>query len=356
MSFSDIYRHKKVLITGHTGFKGTWLAAWLQGLGAKVFGFALEPDTEPNHHRLLNLEVEEIIGDINNPRAIAQWVDRVRPDIVFHLAAQPLVRESYRDPAQTYATNVIGTLNLYEALRHIYPPKAIVSITTDKVYQNLEEGKAFVENDALGGHDPYSASKACMEILNQSYRKSFFEPMKLPLISLRAGNVIGGGDWAKDRLIPDIVRSVKNNVCLDIRYPKAIRPWQHVIEPLSAYMLVGQKLLEGKPLANAYNIGPSLNERFSVEDVLMKFKAKWEHLQFQFPFNVNELAEAGYLALNSSAIEKDLDWKPVLGFDQTIDWTIAWYDQFAKKNKAITHQQIQDYTMIAQHQGFEWAN
>jgi len=246
--FNGIYRNKTVLITGHTGFKGSWLSLWLKKLGAYVIGYSLKEYPNTKHFFELKLDVENIFADVRDRDTLKKAIITYKPDIIFHLAAQSLVRESYRDPIATYETNVIGTLNLLEAVRNCEAVKAIVNVTTDKVYENKKQDSGYKETDNLGGFDPYSSSKACSEILTSSYRDSFFNnnKHKILIASARAGNVIGGGDWANDRLIPDITRAVIKKEKVKIRNPASVRPWQHVLEPLSGYLLLGQKLLEGK--------------------------------------------------------------------------------------------------------------
>lgn len=270
--FSDIFRNKRVLLTGHTGFKGSWLAIWLTGLGAQVIGVSLSPETEPNHWDLLGLDLDDRRVDIRDADAILNIFTETKPELVFHLAAQPLVRRSYRDPLETWSTNVMGTANVLDACRLTESVRAIVVVTTDKCYENQEWPWGYRENDRLGGHDPYSASKAGAELVAASYRHAFFSNEDGPLLATaRAGNVIGGGDWSEDRLIPDLVRATVNNQSLEIRSPNATRPWQHVLESLSGYLLLGQKLLEGqKDFAAPWNFGPEPEGNRSVAEVLEK--------------------------------------------------------------------------------------
>ena len=279
--FRGVYKGKKVLVTGHTGFKGSWLSLWLIKLGAKVIGYALEPPTNSNHFELLNLDMVSIIGDIRDRDRLNAIFKKYKPEVVFHLAAQPLVRYSYINPVETFETNVMGTINVFEACRITESVKAIVNITSDKCYENKEWIWGYRESDPLGGYDPYSASKGCAELVTSSYRKSFFNPEDYSkkhntlLASARSGNVIGGGDWGKDRLIPDIVRAISKNEKLYIRNPKATRPWQHVLEPLSGYLFLGQMLLEGKTeFADAWNFGPNEGCHTDVETVVKKIKRR----------------------------------------------------------------------------------
>ncbi|MEA1938279.1 MAG: CDP-glucose 4,6-dehydratase, partial [Pseudomonadota bacterium] len=276
-SLEGVYDKRRVLVTGHTGFKGSWLALWLARMGANVTGLSLPPETTPNHWDLLKPDIADIRGDIRDSVAVANAVQTAGPEIVFHLAAQPLVRRSYRDPLETWATNVMGTANLLEACRKSDSVRAIVVITTDKCYENMEWIWGYRENDRLGGHDPYSASKAGVELVASSYRKSFFSGKNAPLLATaRAGNVVGGGDWSEDRLIPDLVRAIWSKTPLVIRSPYATRPWQHVLEPLSGYLMLGKKLLEGdRRFADAWNFGPDDTGNQTVETVLTRLRKNW---------------------------------------------------------------------------------
>jgi CDP-glucose 4,6-dehydratase len=354
MSLKTTFEGKKIFLTGHTGFKGSWLNLWLQSLGAEVYGFSLAPDTKPNHHELLELSADQTLGNIQNQEILQDKILSFNPDLVLHLAAQPLVRDSYQFPRETYLTNVLGSLHLYEACRKLKNLKGIVSITTDKVYENDDRPYAFKEDDPLGGKDPYSSSKACMEILSQSYASSYFNELQIPLVTLRAGNVIGGGDWAKDRLIPDIIRCIQSRKTLSIRYPEAIRPWQHVLEPLSAYLQVAARLINGEKVSNAYNIGPTEKATYSVLDVLKIVQETWPDFEFQVETQ-DRLKEANYLALNCEKIQKELGWKSVLNTKDSIQWTIQWYRQYTEENKILTLSQIQTYEQLAKSQNIVWA-
>lgn len=269
--FCGVYKKRKVLITGHTGFKGSWLTFWLSQMGADVLGYALEPDTNPNHFSMLDLPIASVIGDIRDIEHLTRVFDRFQPEIIFHLAAQSLVRRSYDDPAETFKTNVIGTVNIFEACRRTSSVRAVINVTSDKCYENREWLWGYRENDPMGGYDPYSASKGCAELVTSAYRNSFFNLAEYDrkhytlLASVRAGNVIGGGDWAKDRIMTDIMEAVSQGEKLYIRNPRATRPWQHVLEPLSGYLLLGQKLLEGeKEFAEAWNFGPNDDGAISI--------------------------------------------------------------------------------------------
>ncbi|GAG83926.1 unnamed protein product, partial [marine sediment metagenome] len=307
IQFADIYNNKKVLVTGHTGFKGSWLCLWLKKMGAHVTGYALQPETVPNHFNLLSLGVSSVIGDIRNFEKVKDVFETVKPEIVFHLAAQPLVRRSYRDPRETYETNIMGTVNVYEAARQCDSVRAIVCVTSDKVYENREWLWGYRENDPVGGYDPYSSSKGCTEIITSSYRNSFFNQEQsgrkrsLLLASVRAGNVIGGGDWAEDRIIPDIMRATARSETVIIRNPLSTRPWQHVLEPLSGYLLVGQKLFEGqKSFAEAWNFGPLEEGATTVENVVERIKKNWDRVSYVLSEGTSSSHEANYLKVDCS--------------------------------------------------------
>jgi CDP-glucose 4,6-dehydratase len=361
--FGGVYKNKTVFLTGHTGFKGSWLAYWLRLLGANVVGFSLKPDTEPAHFNLIEAAVSQhkignftaIIADINKANVLKKALKTHKPDIVFHLAAQPLVRDSYTNPVLTYQTNFIGTLNLYEAVRSTTSVKAVICVTTDKVYENKEWERGYTENDNLGGHDPYSASKACVEILSNSYRKSFFQD-KIELATVRAGNVIGGGDWANDRLLPDTMKAAAENKTVFIRNPDAIRPWQHVLEPLSAYLLLGQKLLNKNPstYALAWNIAPDLEDCQPVKSVLERVKKQWAKVDFQFEKDGKNLHEAHVLKLDTVLAKTVLQWKPIWQLDKAIEKTIEWYKAFYESKEVLTQHQIETYIKDAQKANAVW--
>ncbi|MDD5593277.1 MAG: CDP-glucose 4,6-dehydratase, partial [Candidatus Margulisbacteria bacterium] len=293
---SNFWRNKKVFITGHTGFKGSWLCLWFHSLGARITGYALEPPTDPNLYDLCAVGevVDSVRADIRDRETLEQTLRRARPEIVIHLAALPIVRESYRVPAETFSTNVMGTVNVLEAARHCAGVKAIVNVTTDKVYENKVRGKRYVEGDSLGGHDPYSSSKVCSELIAQAYRRSYGQSVA----TARAGNVIGGGDWAADRLVPDFVRSILKGKKLVIRNPKAVRPWQHVLEPLAGYLLLAEKLYRsGAQYAGAWNFGPDKEGARSVEWVIKKLCRGWGEGSGYKIGTGKQLHEAAYLML-----------------------------------------------------------
>ncbi len=354
--FKGIYKDKTVLVTGHTGFKGSWLAFWLQKMGAKAIGYALKSNLAYNHLDLLpNPNLTSYLYNINDQTVLEKVIQEHRPDIIFHLAAQSIVRYSYQNPVETYQTNLMGSLNIYEVAKNCSSVKAIVSITTDKVYENNEWIWGYRENDRLGGFDPYSASKACVEIMTESYRRSFLKDKNLLLATARAGNVIGGGDWATDRLIPDIITAIKNRATVKIRNPKAIRPWQHVLEPLTGYLQLGQKLLENKSeFAEAWNFAPDINQCIEVEKVLLIIQNKWDELKYDVNQEANQLHEANTLKLDNTKATTVLQWKPIWGMEQTINYTIEWYKSWIMENKIITETQLSDYVQEALKKNVIW--
>lgn len=326
----DCYSGKKVLVTGHTGFKGSWLSQWLVMLGANVIGVALKPNTDPSLFDLLKLSghIDSRICDICDRATISEIVNEVKPDIVFHLAAQPLVRLSYSEPISTYETNVLGTLNVLEAARASVSVKAFVNITTDKCYENIEADYAYVESDKLGGYDMYSSSKACSEILTSSYRNSFLQvDGSMLLASARAGNVIGGGDRAQDRLIPDCIRALVKGEAIVIRSPSSIRPWQHVLEPLSGYLRLGQLLLDDRrEIADCYNFGPNSDSVLTVKEVVERVIAIWGsgRMEIQSDPN-NRLHEAKLLQLNINKSRSELEWASKLPINDALKMTVNIY-------------------------------
>jgi len=354
--FGGVYSGRRVLLTGHTGFKGSWLALWLTELGAKVTGMALDPETDPNHWGLLDLKMDDRRMDIRHAGQVQEVVEQVQPELVFHLAAQPLVRRSYADPLTTWGTNVMGTANVLEACRHCSSVRAIAVITTDKCYENVGEKRAFVESDRLGGHDPYSASKAATELLADSYRKSYFFKDDAPLLATaRAGNVIGGGDWSEDRLIPDLVRSAGAGKPLEIRSPNATRPWQHVLESLSGYLLLGQQLLAGKrEFASAWNFGPDDSGNMKVEKVLEIMRDHWNGLQWEVS-RQEQPHEAELLQLDSIRARRKLKWQPVWGLPEGLKMTAGWYQGFVQENRVLSREQLAAYISEARNSNLAWA-
>jgi len=355
--FEDIYRGKRVLITGHTGFKGSWLALWLNELGADVSGVALPPKVQPNHWDMLGLTINEHRLDIRDHEALSYAFLTTQPEIVFHLAAQPLVRQSYREPLETWSTNVMGTANVFEACRQTPSVRAIVAITTDKCYENCEWPWGYRENDRLGGHDPYSASKAGSELVAASYRSAFFYTEHAPLLATaRAGNVIGGGDWSEDRLIPDLVRAVAQGQSLEIRSPLATRPWQHVLESLGGYLLMGQRLLQGdKACAEAWNFGPEPEGNRTVSEVLGKLNVHWASVRWHFT-DKPQPHEATLLYLDSAKARSKLNWQPAWNFDAAIEKTSAWYRSWLEEGKITSREQLVEYIAAATQANVVWAN
>lgn len=352
--FANFYRDKRVLITGHTGFKGSWLAIWLHELGAKVYGVGLEPYSKNDNYVLSGIgkKIEaDLRGDIRDGKLMKKIFNKYQPEIVFHLAAQPLVRLSYEIPVETYETNVMGTINIMEAIRSTPSVKVGVMITTDKSYDNKEQIWGYRENEAFGGYDPYSSSKGAAEIAIQSWRRSFFNPQDygkkhhVSLASVRAGNVIGGGDWAKDRIIPDCIRALENGKPIEIRSPHAIRPWQHVLEPLSGYMLLASRMWdEPTKYCEGWNFGPSLE---SVADVwivaskLLDNYGKGELIDVSDP---NALHEANLLLLDITKAKFRLNWSPRMNIDQCMALVADWYKRYSNEDVyKLCVEEIQNY-------------
>jgi len=334
----NFWKNKSVFITGHSGFKGGWLALWLSELGANVYGYSLKAPTDINFFNVINLKKKikkSTIGDIRNLSSLQNSMRNANPSIIFHMAAQSLVRQSYVDPLETFSTNLIGTINVFEAARKIKSVKAIVNITTDKCYENYETNKPYSEIDRLGGLDPYSSSKACSEIATSAYRSSFLNKSGIKIASARAGNVIGGGDWANDRLIPDFFRSIDNNKILNIRSPKAVRPWQHVLDPLSGYLMLAEKLVnEGDNFAEAWNFGPENTGTRTVSWILKRFSKKFKKAKFKINKQKN-YHESKLLNLNISKAKSKLGWKPVWSIESAIANTIEWYENYKRKENML---------------------
>jgi CDP-glucose 4,6-dehydratase len=342
----EFWRGRRVLITGHTGFKGGWLWLWLRGLGAHLTGYALAPPSAPNLWGIVSEGGTSVIGDVRDAGRVRDTVLRADPQVVFHLAAQALVRESYHDPLGTFATNVLGTGSLLQACRELRALEGVVVVTSDKVYENDGAGRPFREDDRLGGHDPYSNSKACAELLTGSFRDSFFRDGP-PLATARAGNVIGGGDWSDDRLIPDCVRALTAGTPVSLRYPAAVRPWQHVLEPLGGYLALAQALVRAPAAApRAVNFGPDAASFCAVREVVEGFSARfggkpgWEHDSSEHP------VEARALTLSSALAERALGWRPRLEIGEALAWTADWYRAFAAKENMVSFSQAQ----IARHE------
>jgi CDP-glucose 4,6-dehydratase len=355
-AFGGAFKGRKVLLTGHTGFKGSWLALWLKQLGAEVVGLALSPNTRPNQWDLLKLDIKEFQVDIRDYALVKKVLSQTEPEIVFHLAAQALVRRSYVDPLTTWATNVQGTAHVLEACRHTASVRAIVAVTTDKCYENQEWLWGYRENDRLGGYDPYSASKAGAELVAASYRKSYFNSEdSLRLATARAGNVIGGGDWSEDRLIPDLVRASARGESVEIRSPNATRPWQHVLESLSGYLLLGQRLLERQPgFAEAWNFGPDESGNQPVSAVLSRLTQSWGELRWHVT-GAPQPHEASLLQLDSTKARTLLQWLPVWGLDEGLRQTANWYRAYGEKGDVISLQQLADYVAAAKAKNLSWA-
>jgi CDP-glucose 4,6-dehydratase len=346
------YKGKKVFVTGHTGFKGAWLTTWLHIVGAEVKGYALAPEYDNCLYNLLRpLNVSEsVIADIRSKEQLASEIISFEPDFLFHLAAQPLVRRSYEIPAETFEVNVTGTANVLEALVKLEKNCVAIVITTDKVYENKEQDILYKEEDVLGGHDPYSASKACTELVVSSFRKSFFnssQEYQKPLSSVRAGNVIGGGDWSKDRIVPDIVRALQQGKFIEVRNPASVRPWQHVLEPLGGYLLLGG-LMSATPrqFSKAYNFGPFPQDHLAVKALVDLAIQVWGSGNWKDVSDANQPHEAGLLKLDISRVIEELRWKPKLNASQAIEWTINWYKQTKDKQVDFTFKQINDYMWI----------
>ena len=360
------YSGKKVLLTGHTGFKGSWMAEWLLSLGAKVVGVALEPDSDPAIFEQLGLatRMEHHIADIRDAEATKVLVEQVQPDVVFHLAAQPLVRYSYDHPLETFNTNVMGTAHVLDAVRQLKKPCQVVIVTTDKCYENREVVRPYKENDPMGGYDPYSASKGAAELVVSSYRRSFFNPddygktHQISVASARAGNVIGGGDWALDRIVPDCIRTLARGEAIPVRSPKATRPWQHVLEPLGGYLVLGMLLAEEptssewKERCSGFNFGPDPEANRPVCDLVEEILNSWpgEWIDQSDPQAVHE---AGLLNLDIDKAERLLKWAPIWNFETAVARTVEWYREIesdAINAPEFTRKQIEEYMEIFEHE------
>lgn len=347
MNTINFFKNKKVLMTGHTGFKGSWLSKILIEAGSRLVGIALEPPKEPNLFNILDNKksMKSYIGDIRDLNFIKRVFEENNPEIVFHLAAQPIVRESYIDPHCTYETNIMGTVNLFESIRNCKSVRSVVNVTTDKVYQNKEWEWGYRENDTLNGYDPYSNSKSCSELITDSYKKSFFLDSNIAISTARAGNVIGGGDFAKDRIVPDCIKAAVNKKAINIRNPNSIRPYQHVLEPLYGYLLIAKKQFEDKNLEGTYNIGPEYYDCIKTEKLVDIFcfewgeNLTWEHSENQGPH------EANFLRLDCSKIKKRIGWKSIWNINEAIKKTIEWTKKYYNNEDMIdnTKKQINDY-------------
>lgn len=350
MTFGETFHGRRVWLSGHTGFKGAWLSEWLLGIGATVHGYALAPETEPALFDQLGLadRIEHEVADIRDGASVSRSIGEFRPDFVIHMAAQPLVRRSYAIPVETYETNVMGTIHVLEALRRFSRSCAAVIVTTDKCYQNHESGRAYEESDPLGGHDPYSSSKAMAELAASAYRDSYFGMGEIRLASARAGNVIGGGDWAEDRIVPDAMRSLNRREAVCVRNPRAVRPWQHVLEPLGGYLRLAAALAgtsSSAPFCSAFNFGPGASSNRTVEDlvrgILSHRPGEWKNASDPSAFH-----EATLLDLSIGKASKMLGWKPLWNFEETVRKTVEWYDAVHRGEFTpleMTRRQIEDY-------------
>lgn len=339
------WNNRRVLVTGHTGFKGSWLSIWLQRLGADVAGFALSPTTDPSLFALANIVngMRSETGDIRNLDQVSSLVNDFRPEIIVHMAAQSLVRPSYEDPVETFGTNVMGTVNILEAARNCDAVRAVVNVTTDKCYENLERDEGYREDEPLGGHDPYSSSKGCAELVTAAYRRSF----SFAVASARAGNVIGGGDWAEDRLLPDMMRSFMSGDAVSIRNPASTRPWQYVLEPLYGYMLLAERLHEkSSEYAEPWNFGPDDADAKPVEWLADRVVELWGGAaSWSSTADPEQLHEAGFLRLNCEKAKGRLGWQPRMNLEQALSWTVDWYRSFQRGDdvRALTENQISNY-------------
>jgi CDP-glucose 4,6-dehydratase len=360
--FKNVYAGKRVLVTGHTGFKGSWLSLWLLDLGAKVAGYSNKVPTSPSHFELLGLEdkIEHFSGDIRNKEGLESALDSFKPEIVFHLAAQALVHQSYRDPVETYETNIMGMVNLMDCLRTRPGIETAVLITSDKAYRNDEWCWGYRETDALGGHDPYSSSKSCADLIARSFYDSFLKDAPTRIGITRAGNVIGGGDWGADRIVPDCIRAWAQDKEVEVRSPKATRPWQHVLEPLSGYLALGAELYnrDTKLDGEAFNFGPDADVNQTVAELLNEMSTHWDKAKWGTPENVQQIgSEAMLLKLSCDKALHYLNWKAVLNFPQTVDFTTSWYQNWFESKEDIFNfstSQIEKYCQLAKEKGLSW--
>jgi len=362
--FNDIYRNKKVLITGHTGFKGSWLSSWLLNLGAEVIGYSDEVPTEPSLFNELKLaeKITDLRGDIRDYKALKQVVENEKPDIIFHLAAHAIVRECLENPVEAFTTNSIGTVNLLDIIRFNESIQAAVFITSDKCYENVEWEYGYREDDQLGGKDPYSASKACAEIAFSAFYRTYFNSIeKAKLATARAGNVIGGGDWAKDRIVPDTMKAWASGTEVEIRSPMATRPWQHVLEPLSGYLWLGAGLLAGQSdlVGESFNFGPLSNVNKPVKELIDEMKKNWSVSGWFCNDDQNAKKEANLLKLSCDKALLRLDWLPNLSYPETCEFTVEWYKNFyeskSKTSWEMTQDHIKRYELLANERELVWA-
>jgi CDP-glucose 4,6-dehydratase len=350
---SQFWKGKTVLLTGHTGFKGSWLSLWLQKIGANVIGFSKSVPTKPSLFYLANVkdDMTSIMGDTRNFNKIEKVINEFKPQIIFHMAAQSLVHTSYQKPSETFSTNIMGTVNLFESIRISGIPRVVVNVTSDKCYENKELKRGYREDDIMGGYDPYSSSKGCAELITSSFRDSFFNTKnykkhQIALASVRAGNVLGGGDWSENRLIPDIIRSITNNLPVEIRNSSATRPWQFVLEPLSGYLLLAEKLWKyGPKYAEGWNFGPNNKDIKPVSYITKKFMQLWkDDINFKSNKKIN-LHETNYLKLDCTKAKTKLGWEPKMNLDLALEYTVEWYEKFIQKEniREFSEQQIENF-------------
>jgi CDP-glucose 4,6-dehydratase len=359
--FDDLYRNRRVLITGHTGFKGSWLGFWLEKLGAELCGVSLPPEGTQNHWALLNPQYRSEFCDIRDAEKLEAIFSDFRPEAVFHLAAQPLVRRSYRAPAETFAVNVVGTANVLEAVRKCGSVRAVVVVTSDKCYENRESQKPYREDDPMGGYDPYSASKGCAELVVSSFRRSFFPPAdhgvkhNTLIASGRAGNVLGGGDWAEDRLVSDVMRAAAKGETALIRNPASVRPWQHVLESLSGYLALGARLLAGEArFADGWNFGPSDGAAVTVGEAAAALRSEWPEIKLGSSVPTEAPHEAKLLKLDCSKAERELGWHGVWNSTECFRRTARWYRDFYRHGKVDTAEDLEEYLNAARKAGLAW--
>ena len=349
----SFWKNKKILITGHTGFKGSWLTIWLKKLGADITGFSKSVPTNPSLFETANIEkdIKSVVGDIQNYELLKETISKCEPEIIFHMAAQSLVIKSYSNPIETFSTNVMGTVNLLYAVKETKKAKIVINITSDKCYENNESLEGYSEEDPMGGHDPYSSSKGCAELITKSFRKSFFSSdheNNIGLASVRAGNVIGGGDWAENRLIPDIIRAIKNKENVKIRNPNALRPWQHVLDPLNGYISLAEKLWDDqKKHSEGWNFGPEKNEVKPVSWIIEEFNELWKN-KINWVVGNNELHEANNLILNCQKAKSRLGWNSKINTETALKLTIEWYTKYfdGKNMREVTEEQIIEFQKL----------
>lgn len=363
MFFNNKFKDKKIVVIGHTGFKGSWLTAWLKLLGADVAGFSVDIPSTPSHFELAHLDqnILDVRGDIKNYQQIFNFLNDFKPEIIFHLGANAIVSDCLENPQAAFLTNTIGTVNVLEAIRHLPSVRATVIVTSDKCYENVEWDYGYRENDRLGGKDPYSASKACAEIAFSSYYRSYLQHIpNLKIATARAGNVIGGGDWAKSRIIPDCIRSWTKNESVEIRNPKSTRPWQHVLEPLSGYMLLAESLLNSNSALNgeSFNFGPKAEVNKEVSELITEMKKHWKNVDYKVEHDhILHKKEASLLKLCCDKTQAAIGWNPTLNFDETVEMTASWYKNWHENPnnvKEFTVSQIKYFETLAQERGMVW--